>query len=220
MSKDFLLLKNVYKRYSDDIIPINNISISFKMSKFYVIKGASGAGKSTFLHVLGLLEKVDEGEIIWCEKDITKLNGDKVSEYRKKKIGFMPQSGLLIPEFTALENVMIPILLNKDIKEAEKSACDLLDKVGVYDRRNHFIKQLSGGEQQRVAIARAMANNPECIIADEPTGNLDEDNERKIFELFKQYTLSGKCVICVSHSDKAEEYADEVLHYKKGEIIL
>jgi ABC-type lipoprotein export system ATPase subunit len=107
-----------------------------------------------------------------------------------------------------------------DISSAEKKAEELLEKVDLSDRKNHYIKQLSGGEQQRVTVARAFANEPDCIIADEPTGNLDEENEIKIFELLKQYSSNGKCVICVSHSSIVEQYSDITYVYKKGEMIL
>lgn len=218
MNKDFLVLENVCKRYSANIIPVDNITISFETSKFYAVKGESGVGKSTFLHIIGLLDRADKGVIRMDGKDISNLTDDESAEYREKKIGFVFQSSFLNSDFTALENVMIPMLLNSDIKTAKKSAEELLEKFGVYERRNHFAKQLSGGEQQRVAIARAFANNPKCIIADEPTGNLDEDNEQNIFEIFKDYASNGVCIICVSHSDKIEQYADKTLYYKRGDI--
>lgn len=219
--KNFIVCKNVFKSFSKDIVPVNNISFEFERSTFYAIKGRSGAGKSTFLQILGLIDTADKGKIIIDGEDISKLDDDGLAEYRKSKIGFIFQSCFLNPRFTALENVMLPMLLDKDIKEAENAACELLEKVGVYERRDHFPKKLSGGEQQRVAVARAFANNPDCIIADEPTGNLDEENEEAILSMLKESCLLyNKCVICVSHSEKIEQYADKLIHYKKGEIVL
>lgn len=220
MNAEFLLLKNVSKRYNKNIVPINNITVSFEKKRFYAIKGRSGAGKSTFLHALSLFETIDKGKIYLEGKDITNLNEKDADEYRRNKIGFIFQSGFLNTDFTAKENVMLPMLLNMDISSAEKKAEELLEKVDLADRKNHYIKQLSGGEQQRVTVARAFANEPDCIIADEPTGNLDEENEIKIFELLKQYSSNGKCVICVSHSSIVEQYADITYVYKKGELIL
>ena len=215
-----MLLKNVSKRYNPIIVPINNITVSFEKNRFYAIKGRSGAGKSTFLHALSLFETIDKGKIYLEGKDITNLNEKDADEYRRNKIGFIFQSGFLNTDFTAKENVMLPMLLNIDISSAEKKAEELLEKVDLADRKNHYIKQLSGGEQQRVTVARAFANEPDCIIADEPTGNLDEENEIKIFELLKQYSSNGKCVICVSHSSIVEQYSDITYVYKKGEMIL
>ena len=220
MNAEFLLLKNVSKRYNQSIVPINNITVSFEKNRFYAIKGRSGAGKSTFLHALSLFETIDKGKIYLEGKDITNLNEKDADEYRRNKIGFIFQSGFLNTDFTAKENVMLPMLLNMDISSAEKKAEELLEKVDLADRKNHYIKQLSGGEQQRVTVARAFANEPDCIIADEPTGNLDEENEIKIFELLKQYSSNGKCVICVSHSSIVEQYSDITYVYKKGEMIL
>jgi len=220
MNAEFLLLKNVSKRYNQSIVPINNITVSFEKNRFYAIKGRSGAGKSTFLHALSLFETIDKGKIYLEGKDITNLNEKDADEYRRNKIGFIFQSGFLNNDFTAKENVMLPMLLNMDISSAEKKAEELLEKVDLSDRKNHYIKQLSGGEQQRVTVARAFANEPDCIIADEPTGNLDEENEIKIFELLKQYSSNGKCVICVSHSSIVEQYSDITYVYKKGEMIL
>ena len=220
MSKEFLLLKNVFKRYDKNIVPVNNITVSFEKNRFYAIKGKSGAGKSTFLHTLTLLETIDKGKIYFEGKDITNLNETEANNYRRDKIGFIFQSGFLNSDFTAKENIMLPMLLHMDLASAEKRALELLGKVGLADRKNHYIKKLSGGEQQRIAIARAFANEPDCIIADEPTGNLDEENEKIIFELFRQYSSNEKCVICVSHSNIIEQYADITYVYKKGELIL
>jgi ABC-type lipoprotein export system ATPase subunit len=219
MSEKILTLEKICKRYTKEIIPVNNISFSFEKSKFYALKGRSGAGKSTFLNIIGLLDSPDSGVIYFDGEKLTNISDDKAAEYREKHIGFVFQSCFLNPQFTALENVMIPMLLNRDISAAAESAEQLLKKFGVHERKDHYTKKLSGGEQQRVAIARAFANNPQILIADEPTGNLDEENEQKIFEIFRECSSQGVCVICVSHSDKIDRYADEVLYYKKGEII-
>ena len=138
-----------------------------------------------------------------------------------KNIGFVFQGMNLDPSLTAYENVMVPMFINKEIspKVRKEKAIELLKKVGLGDRINHFPKQLSGGEQQRVAIARALANNPNIILADEPTGNLDEKTENEIFMLLKEISKNGKCIIVVSHSNDVKKYADKVMYIKSGSIV-
>ncbi|MBE6853745.1 MAG: ABC transporter ATP-binding protein [Ruminococcus sp.] len=216
MEKIFMTCKGLRKKFKN-IKAVDGIDYSFERSCFYVITGRSGAGKSTFLQLLGLLEDADEGEVVINNQNILKVSENEKAKYREKHFGFVFQSCFLNSSFTITENVMLPMLLNRDINEARKSAEKLLDDVGLSERKNFFPKQLSGGEQQRAAIVRALANNPDCILADEPTGNLDEENEKKIFEMFRNICKEqNKCIICVTHSERARDYADKILYYRNG----
>lgn len=216
MEKRFLSCKEL-KKYFKNIKAVDGINYSFEKSCFYVITGRSGAGKSTFLHLLGQLEEADGGEIIIDNINILNASENDKARYREEKFGFVFQSCFLNSSFTITENVMLPMLLNKDIDKARKKAEKLLNNVGLSERKTFFPKQLSGGEQQRAAIARALANDPDCILADEPTGNLDEENEKMIFEIFRDICKNqNKCIICVTHSDRAAEFADKILYYRNG----
>lgn len=219
MNETFITCKNLSKKFKNANV-VDEITYSFEKSCFYAIMGHSGSGKSTFLHLLGLLEKADKGEILINDKNILKASEVEKAKFREKYFGFIFQSCFLNTNFDITENVMLPMLLNRNIKDAKKEAEKLLDKVGLSDRKNYFPKKLSGGEQQRAAIARALANNPECILADEPTGNLDEENEIKIFEMLRDLShKQNKCIICISHSDRIKDYADKILCYRNGGFI-
>lgn len=218
LNNNFLKCNNLYKKYNNTIA-VNNITYSFEKSVFYAIKGESGAGKSTFLQMLGLIEQPDSGTIEINGLNVSDLSGKDITGFRRDMFGFVFQSCFLDPRFNALENVMLPLLLNMSVKDAEKKAQSFLEKFDVKSISEKYSSQISGGEQQRVAIARAFANNPDCIIADEPTGNLDEKNEEYVFSVLREYCNNGKSVICVSHSDKIEKYADIILKYKKGGLF-
>lgn len=217
-------LKNVskiYKLKNEEIIALNDFSYKFENGKLYGIMGHSGSGKSTLINILGLLENPTNGIYKLNNKDVSKLNGSELANLRLKTIGFVFQDYFLDENMTALENVMLPLLINKSLsfnKKLEKAE-KLLKEVGLENRINHFPKELSGGEKQRVAIARALANDPKIILADEPTGNLDEENEQIIFEQLKKLSKDGKCVIVVSHSDEIKKYADEILKISKGKLV-
>lgn len=210
----------IYNTEKEKIIALNKIDLSFDTGKFYAIMGHSGSGKSTLISILGLITTLSEGTYNLFEKNISNLKDNELSEMRSKKIGFIFQSYYLYPTLRAYENVMIPMLLNKDIKakNRKEKAIELLNSVGLENRVNHFPRELSGGEQQRVAIARALANNPDIILADEPTGNLDEQNETIIFDKLKKLSKNGKCVIVVSHSVEVKKYADVIIELNKGSI--
>lgn len=217
-------LKNIKKTYpkkEEKIEALNDVSLSFKKGKFYAIMGHSGSGKSTLIRILGLIDKFDSGEYILNNNDTKKLNDLAASKVRMNEIGFVFQDFYLDEYMTAKENIILPMLINKNIKkqEREKLSDQLLEKVNLINRANHLPKELSGGEQQRVCIARALANNPSIILADEPTGNLDEENERIIFEYLHQLTEEGKCVIVVSHSNEVKKYADVIINIKNGKLV-
>lgn len=215
-------LKNVskvYEKKDEKIIALDDISYNFESGKFYAITGHSGSGKSTLINILGTLDKVTSGIYKLDGKDISTLDDNELSKIRNKKIGFIFQNYNLEQKMKAYENVMLPMLLGDlSLEEMKEIAIDKLTEVGLKERVNHFPKELSGGEQQRVSIARALVNNPNIILADEPTGNLDEVNEKKIFDLLKQIAKEGKCVIVVSHSDIIKSYADVVLKINSGKL--
>ncbi len=217
-------LKNVKKSYvkkRKQIEVLNGVSYKFKGNTFYYINGKSGAGKSTVIQMLGLLLKIDDGAILLKGKDTSKLRENEKAEIRNKEIGFIFQSYYLNPYMTAIENVMLPTYVDNDMTDSErtKKAGKLLQQVGLETRAEHYPKELSGGEQQRVAIARALINNPNIILADEPTGSLDPENEEEILKYLKRLRDLGKCVIVVSHSKAPENYADIILKIENHNIV-
>ncbi len=221
---DIIKLKNINKKYirkDEQIEALKNINLTFENGKFYAIMGHSGSGKSTLIRIIGLMDNYDSGIYTLNKIDVKKLNDIEKSNNRMKEIGFIFQDFYLDKNMSALDNVILPMLINKNIKKDERKqkATNLLKKVGLSERANHFPKELSGGEQQRVCIARALANDPNIILADEPTGNLDEKNEQIIFEQLKELSKEGKCIIVVSHSNEVKKYADEIINLKSGEII-
>lgn len=214
-------INKTYKKKDETIEALNNINLSFEKGKFYAIMGHSGSGKSTLIRILGLIDEFDSGEYLLNNNSVKKLNNLESSEIRMKEIGFVFQDFYLDEYMTAKENIILPMLINKSIEkqDREKIAEQLLEKMGLLDRKNHLPKELSGGEKQRVCIARALANNPSIILADEPTGDLDEKNESIIFEYLKELSKEGKCVIVVSHSNEVKKYADEVINLKEGKLV-
>lgn len=211
-------LKKEYKTSKENLEVLKGINYSFEQGKLYAIKGHSGSGKTTLVRILGLMDDLTSGEYLLYNKTTKSLSDKESSYYRMKHIGFIFQEYNLNPYLKAYENVIVPMLINKKIKPQNRlsKAENLLSDVGLFERKDHFPKELSGGEQQRVAIARALANNPDIIIADEPTGNLDKKNEKIIFKILKQMAESGKCVIVVSHSDEISSYADVNLLLEDG----
>lgn len=214
-------LEKIYLTQSEKIIAITDFSYSFEKGKFYAIMGHSGSGKSTLIRILGLMDYATSGKYTINDKDVNILKDRELSNIRMENIGFVFQDYYLDGNLKAFENVMLPMLINKDINKRNRKseAMKLLKSVGLEERSNHYPKELSGGEQQRVCIARALANDPDYLLGDEPTGNLDEENEIKILEILKKLSLNGKCVIVVSHSNEIRNYADEVLYIKNGKLV-
>ena len=196
MSK-ILELKNINKTYkgtSETLHILKDLDLVINEGEFVSIIGKSGSGKSTLLNVIGLLDSIDEGEIYIHGEKVDRTNHQKIDLLKNRDIGFVFQFHYLLPEFTALENVMLPALLNNfnDKKNIEEKAKKILDSVGLKERYNHKPNQLSGGEKQRVAIARALINDPKIILADEPTGNLDEETSNEIHNLFRKINRENK----------------------------
>ncbi|MCI6666742.1 ABC transporter ATP-binding protein [Romboutsia timonensis] len=212
-------LKNVTKEYRKKIV-LNNINLTIESHSLNIILGKSGAGKSTLLNLIGLLDNPTHGEIIIKDNEIKGLNSNQISDLRMNHIGFVFQSFYLNPKLKAYENVMIPMYINNIYKneDLEKKAKSLLKIFDLEEKFDHLSNELSGGEQQRVAIARAIANNPSIIIADEPTGNLDKENEELVLNLFKKLSKEGKSVIIVTHNEYLTKYADNVFYLSDGNL--
>lgn len=213
-------INKIYHTKSEKIIALNDFSYEFKSGNLYAIMGHSGSGKSTLISIMGLMNDFNEGTYTIDKESVSDMSENEKAIIRNKRIGFIFQDYYLDIHLKAYENVMLPMMVNKDIVKSErkKRALELLSLVGLADRVNHYPRELSGGEQQRVCLARALANNPDIILADEPTGNLDETNEKIIFEKLKDLS-KDKCVIVVTHSDALKKYADVVLNLKSGKLV-
>lgn len=195
-------LWKVYEKESKKIMALKGVEIAFYPGEMVVITGPSGAGKSTLMHLLGALDKPTEGKIFYLNRELFSLSDKELAIFRNQKVGFLFQFHHLLPEFNALENVMLPALIRGlPKKEAEKKAGVLLERVGLKDREKHKPGELSGGEQQRVAVARALVLEPELFLADEPTGNLDSKTGASIYELIGEINnLKGITTIVVTHN--------------------
>jgi lipoprotein-releasing system ATP-binding protein len=215
--------KNIKKSYSfgkNDLQVLKGVSLEIKKAEVIAIVGPSGAGKSTLLHILGLLDRPNSGELLLDGIDVTKFNDEKLSRIRNEKIGFIFQFHHLLPEFSAIENIMMPALIaRKNANQCKENAQKLLSEVGLLERKDHKPSELSGGEQQRVAIARSLMNNPQIIFADEPTGNLDSENALSIhsliFELRNKYNQS---FVIVTHNKDLAAQADRILTMCDGHL--
>lgn len=210
--------KGVKKSYGQ--LPVlKGIDLHIKKEEVVSIVGASGAGKSTLLHILGTLDNADEGAIVIGGKKINNYGPRAKANFRNKEIGFVFQFHNLLPEFTAFENVCIPGYIGKN-NNTEKRASELLELLGIADRKDHKPSELSGGEQQRVAVARALINDPSIIFADEPSGNLDSANAKELHELFFKLRSEFKqTFVIVTHNEELANMADRKLEIKDGMII-
>ena len=220
--EEILKVSSLSKSYSGGKIPVlNNIGFSVKKGEFVIVHGESGSGKSTLLHLLAGLENADQGKIELAGTDICKLSESGRAMFRRKNVGFVFQQFHLLPELTALENVMMPLLIQKaPIKKAREQAEQQLFYVGLEGRRDHTPEQLSGGQNQRVAVARALVTAPAVIFADEPTGNLDSKNRTEVLGLLQQINREqGTTLLMVTHSARERSIADLVIELKDGVII-
>jgi len=217
-------IQNISKTFTQNnkLTVLNDIKLEVQKSELISIVGASGAGKTTLLNIIGTLEKTDSGNLFIDGIDVTKLSDKELSKFRNQKIGFIFQFHHLLPEFTALENVCLPALINGESKSnAEQRAIDILKLLNVDNRMNSKPSTLSGGEQQRVAVARALINNPVVILADEPSGNLDSHHAEQLHDLF--FELRDKLqqtFVIVTHNESLANRADKKYTIKDGELFL
>ncbi len=219
MDSEIIRIEKIEKHY-EKVSALKALSLTFHSGKFYAIMGASGSGKTTLINILGLLDNPTVGSYYLFQEDTKSLDQRQKSLIRNKKIGFIFQSFYLLSHMTAVENVMLPMYLDEEmtLEQMQEKATQLLSKLGLKERTDHYPKELSAGEQQRVAIARALANDPDIIIADEPTGNLDEKNEETIFKILKAIVKEGKTVITVSHNKEILKYADKLVYLDQGRL--
>ncbi|MEK6840355.1 MAG: ABC transporter ATP-binding protein [Nanoarchaeota archaeon] len=222
-NENVIELRNVSKYYQmgEEIVKaVDGVNITIKRGDFVAIMGPSGSGKSTGMNLTGSLDLATRGEIYLDSQDIEHLEESELAQIRGRKIGFIFQQFNLIPTLTAKGNVMLPMLFQGIDKETrEKRTEELLEMVGLKERMEHYPNQLSGGQQQRVAIARSLANDPEVILADEPTGNLDSKTEVRILDFLKELNRKGKTIIIVTHAPEiAENYANVIYWLRDGKI--
>jgi len=217
-------LENVWKVYylgKVEVFALRGIDLEIKKGTFLSIIGPSGSGKSTLLNIIGCLDFPTKGKVFLDGKDIQKLSPDELARIRGKKIGFVFQQFNLLPNLTAIENVALPMVF-QGVKEKERleRARELLELVGLKERIFHKPQELSGGEQQRVAIARALANDPEIIIADEPTGNLDSKSGKMVMEILtKLHKEQKRTILVVTHDPQIASYSEEILRIQDGKIV-
>ena len=215
-----VVVESLYKSYGT-LKVLKGINLEIADSSVVTIVGASGAGKSTLLHLIGTLDRPDEGRVLIDDTDLYKLSDKQLADFRNRNIGFVFQFHPLLPEFTAVENVALPAMIAGQSKEAAlKRATELLDYLKLSDRLTHKPSQLSGGEQQRVAVARALVNNPKLILADEPSGNLDTENARKLHQLFFDLRdRFGQTFVVGTHNTELAQMADRTVTIKDGTIV-
>ena len=225
MDNNIIKMTNITKSFfigkPNQLDILKNINLSVKKGEFIAIIGASGSGKSTLMNIIGALDRQTSGEYFLDGIDISKINDNDLSEIRNKKIGFVFQSSNLIARTNSLQNVELPMLYyGKDRKTRISRAKELLQLVGMEDRMNHLPSELSGGQKQRVAIARALANDPDIILADEPTGALDSETGRLIMNIFhKIHETQGRTIILITHEMKLASETQRIITLKDGEII-
>ncbi len=221
---NFLKIQGLYKSFqsgTEKLRILIDLSLRLKEGEMLAVTGASGSGKSTFLHLVGGMDRADAGEIILAGQKVTRLEGQQLAQFRNSKIGFIFQFHHLLPEFSALENVMFPLLLRRiPFAEARTRAHALLDEVDLADRSHHKPGQLSGGEQQRVAVARALVGKPSLLLGDEPTGNLDEHTAESIYELLldiqRRHHLTS---IIVTHNPKLAALCSLEKRLEEGKLV-
>ena len=216
---NFLKLKNISKSYKTDktIKVLKGLSQTFEKGKIYSIMGPSGSGKSTLLNLISLIDRPSSGSIMFDDNQINFNNTEENDVFRSKKIGIVYQQNNLLPDFTALENIYLASLAVNNNKElAFTNAKKLLNKIGLSKRSDHFPSQLSGGEAQRVSIARAIVNDPEIILADEPTGSLDMETAKDIFELLNKQKTSDRLIIFATHNRFFANKSDYLLEMRDG----
>ncbi|MBO4805707.1 MAG: ABC transporter ATP-binding protein [Paludibacteraceae bacterium] len=212
--------KNINKSFGR-LQVLKNVNLHVSEGEFVTIMGASGAGKTTLLQILGTLDKPDSGSVLINETPVLDLKGDALASFRNNHIGFVFQFHQLLPEFTALENILIPAMIgNRPQKECEENAEKLLEYLNIKDRAHHKPNELSGGEKQRVAVARALINHPDVIFADEPSGSLDSKNKEELHNLFLDLkNRFGQTLVIVTHDPELAKISDRIIQMRDGMII-
>jgi len=211
-------IKKTYRTGDIEVEVLKGINLGIKRGEFVAIMGTSGSGKTTLLNIIGCLDKPSSGRYLLAGREVSGLDDNELSKVRNKHIGFIFQNFYLLPYATVLENVLLPALYSDSMVNKTK-AMDILRLVGLSERARFKPNQLSGGQQQRVAIARALINEPDLILADEPTGQLDSLTAREIMELLKELNRKGKTIILVTHDNNIAGYAERILHMKDGRIV-
>jgi len=213
-------LEKIYRTEEVETVALNNISFEIKEGEFVAIMGPSGCGKSTLLNIIGLLDDLDAGSFEFNGTEVAKFKERQRAEMRKHNIGFVFQSFNLIDELTVFENVELPLIYTGvGAAERKKIVDEVLDKIQIAHRRNHYPQQLSGGQQQRVAVARAVVNKPKLILADEPTGNLDSRNGNEVMQLLTDLNEQGTTIIMVTHSEHDARYTHRIINMLDGQIV-
>lgn len=215
-------VESLYKNYQNDEViteVLKDINFEVKEGEFVAVTGPSGSGKSTLMNIIGCLDRPTSGNYKLAGNETSKLSDKKLSTIRNKHIGFVFQSFNLLPQFSALENVELPMLYaNASAQSAREKAKNALTSLGLENRLSYKPNQLSGGQKQRVAIARAIVNSPSIILADEPTGSLDSKTGREVLDIFKELNRQGKTIIIVTHDPEIASEANRIIHIKDGEI--
>jgi len=217
---EFRDLKKTYQMGDETVAALAGVSLSFERGSYLAITGPSGSGKSTLMNILGGLDRPTSGQYLFEDEDVSHLDDDGLAHFRNQRIGFVFQSFQLLPRYSALQNVELPMVYaGIDVKERRERAAEMLAKVGLADRRNHRPTQMSGGQQQRVAIARSLANSPDLLLADEPTGALDSSTGQDVMALFEQLNSEGLTVILVTHDANVAARARRRVGFRDGLIV-
>ena len=211
-------LKNINKSYGE-LHVLKDVSLTISKKEILCIEGPSGAGKTTLLKIIGKLENMDSGQIVFNGEELNNLNGSKLCEFRNQKIGFVFQFHHLMPEFTVFENICMPSFINGNIKESTNYALKLMEALSIQNKKDEFPSNLSGGEQQRVAIARALINKPQLVLADEPSGNLDIEQSNSMHKLFNTIRNDfNQTFVIVTHNKELSALCDRTITLKDGII--
>ena len=221
-----LQLKHLSKAYGDQAsdnhqVVLDDVSLDIELGQRIAVTGPSGSGKTTLLNMAGSLDKPDQGQVFYKDKDITGLSGRGLEQFRNQAVGFVFQQHHLLPQFTLFENVLLPTLPNKNTKEAGTRAEDLIKRTGLWDHRNKKPAELSGGESQRTAVVRALINNPAILLADEPTGSLDHENSSQLFDMLIEFSRTDEVtLVVVTHSRELARRMDTVYKLQSGKLDM